>query len=138
MITDEQHRFGVSQRKLLNEKGESPDILIMTATPIPRTLAMVIYGDTDISIIDELPPGRKQIITTCVLRKAEKKVYDIVLGEVIKGRQAYIVAPLIEESVAVDAKVLDVEQLNPMGTQMFKENEKVRIHMNENSVYIVG
>lgn len=104
VITDEQHRFGVSQRKLLNEKGESPDILIMTATPIPRTLAMVIYGDTDISIIDELPPGRKQIITTCVLRKAEKKVYDIVLGEVIKGRQAYIVAPLIEESVAVDAK----------------------------------
>lgn len=104
VVTDEQHRFGVSQRRLLNEKGASPDVLIMTATPIPRTLAMVIYGDTDFSVIDELPPGRKNIITKCVLSKAENKIYSIVLDEIQKGRQVYVVAPLIEESEMIEAK----------------------------------
>lgn len=104
VVTDEQHRFGVSQRRVLNEKGASPDVLIMTATPIPRTLSMVLYGDTDISIIDSLPPGRKEIITLCVLKKAEHKIYNIVKEELHKGRQAYVVAPLIEKSELIDAK----------------------------------
>ncbi len=97
-ITDEQHRFGVRQRALLSNKGKNPDILVMTATPIPRTLALMIYGDLDISLIDEMPPNR-QIIITNVLSKGKKdQAFDFIKEEIIKGRQAYIVAPLVEES----------------------------------------
>ncbi|MDD2215134.1 MAG: ATP-dependent DNA helicase RecG [Eubacteriales bacterium] len=104
VITDEQHRFGVNQRDLLSRKGENPDILVMTATPIPRTLAVILYGDLDLSIIDEMPPGRKQTITKTFTESGREKAYEFVRRQVADGHQAYIVAPLIEESINVDAK----------------------------------
>ena len=104
VITDEQHRFGVNQRAILSRKGENPDVLVMTATPIPRTLAVILYGDLDISIIDEMPPGRQQIITRTVKADGREASYEFVRREVKKGRQAYVVAPLIEDSENLDAK----------------------------------
>lgn len=109
VITDEQHRFGVRQREILSNKGLNPDILVMTATPIPRTLALILYGDLDISIIDELPPGRKTIKTYALEENKRAKAYDFVLKQILNGQQAYIVAPLIEESDAVEAN--SVEEL---------------------------
>ena len=103
-IIDEQHRFGVLQRKALQQKGISPDVLVMTATPIPRTLALTIYGDLDVSVIDALPPGRKPIQTIHKTRVELEQVYSFVLSEVRKGRQAYIVYPAIEESETVAMK----------------------------------
>ncbi len=104
VITDEQHRFGVNQRSILSQKGRNPDVLVMTATPIPRTLAVILYGDLDISIIDEMPPGRQQIITRAVKGESRETSYEFVRREVTKGRQAYVVAPLIEDSENLDAK----------------------------------
>ncbi len=103
-IIDEQHKFGVVQRGLLRKKGESPDVLVMTATPIPRTLAMTIYGDLDISLIDEMPPGRMPVETKVFLESGRARVYRIVEQEVRKGRQAFVVYPLIEESEKLDLK----------------------------------
>lgn len=104
VITDEQHRFGVNQRAILSRKGQNPDVLVMTATPIPRTLAVILYGDLDISIIDEMPPGRQKIITRAVKADGREASYEFVRREVKKGRQAYVVAPLIEDSENLDAK----------------------------------
>ena len=104
VITDEQHRFGVNQRSLLGEKGDHPDTLVMTATPIPRTLAVVLYGDLDISVIDELPPGRKPVTTRALNGKQRDMAYDFMEKEIRKGRQAYVVAPLIEESGQLNAR----------------------------------
>ncbi len=104
VVTDEQHRFGVNQRAILSQKGNNPDVLVMTATPIPRTLAVILYGDLDISIIDEMPPGRQQIITRAVKGEGREPAYEFVRREVKKGRQAYVVAPLIEDSESLDAK----------------------------------
>ncbi len=101
-IIDEQHKFGVVQRGLLKKKGESPDVLVMTATPIPRTLAMTIYGDLDISLIDEMPPGRVPVETRVFPEPARARVYRTVEEEVRKGRQAFIVYPLVEESEKLD------------------------------------
>jgi len=98
VITDEQHRFGVRQRALLSNKGKNPDILVMTATPIPRTLALMIYGDLDISIIDEMPPGRQTIKTNVINGDQKEQSYDFIKEHIKDGRQAYIVAPLVEES----------------------------------------
>jgi ATP-dependent DNA helicase RecG len=103
-IIDEQHRFGVVQRAVLRHKGGNPDILIMTATPIPRTLAMTLYGDLDISVIDELPAGRKPIITKMFFPSQKDKVISVIKNELSKGRQTYIVYPLIEESEKLDLK----------------------------------
>ncbi|AOT68407.1 ATP-dependent DNA helicase RecG [Geosporobacter ferrireducens] len=103
-ITDEQHRFGVRQRVKLSNKGLNPDILVMTATPIPRTLALILYGDLDISVIDQLPPGRKAIETYCVDENKRKRVYNFVRKQIQEGRQAYIVCPLIEESENIEAR----------------------------------
>ncbi len=97
-IVDEQHRFGVMQRLRFMEKGARPDVLVMTATPIPRTLALTIYGDLDTSVIDELPPGRKPIVTRHVTEDQVERVYSFLKREVDKGRQAYVVYPVIEES----------------------------------------
>ena len=97
IVTDEQHRFGVEQRSKLINKGRRADVLVMTATPIPRTLALYIYSDLDISAIDELPPGRKKIDTRFFLDQARNSAYKLALDEVKKGRQVYIVCPLIEE-----------------------------------------
>src|SRR5665647_737086 len=102
-IPDEQHRFGVHQRISLASKGENVDIMVMTATPIPRTLAVIIYGDLDISIIDQLPPGRKEIITRGTDSKGRNLAYKFLEKEIEKGRQAYVVTPLIEESQLLNA-----------------------------------
>ena len=97
-IIDEQHRFGVMQRATLRHKGQTPDVLVMTATPIPRTLSLTIYGDLNVSVIDELPPGRQKIETTWVKENERQKLYAKLEREVRKGKQAYIVYPLVEES----------------------------------------
>src|SRR5690554_648753 len=107
VIIDEQHRFGVAQRARLWKKNvQPPHILVMTATPIPRTLAMTVYGDLDVSVIDELPPGRKPITTTHRFDSARIRVFGFLEEEIAKGRQVYIVYPLIEESDAMDYKDL--------------------------------
>lgn len=98
IITDEQHRFGVTQRKLLENKGKNPHTLIMTATPIPRTLALILYGDLDISVIDELPPGRKKIDTFVVGESIRQRIYAFLKKEIFEGRQVYIVCPAVETS----------------------------------------
>jgi ATP-dependent DNA helicase RecG len=104
VVTDEQHRFGVRQRAVLSKKGKNPDILVMTATPIPRTLALILYGDLDISTINELPPGRKPIKTYAVDNSMRQRIYDFIRKKVAEGRQVYIVCPLVEESEEISAK----------------------------------
>jgi ATP-dependent DNA helicase RecG len=104
-VVDEQHRFGVSQRVMLKEKadGAEPDLLIMTATPIPRTIAMTVYGDLDVSVIDEMPPGRTPVRTKLLPRSAELTAWGVVKKEVEEGRQAFVVCPLVEDSPKVEA-----------------------------------
>ena len=110
VVVDEQHRFGVAQRSLLRQKGkENPDVLVMTATPIPRTLSLTLYGDLDVSVIDELPKNRRPVKTAVRTGKDKAKVFDFVRKEIERGRQAYIVYPLIEESEKVDLKAAIAE-----------------------------
>lgn len=104
VVTDEQHRFGVRQRSSIVEKGNNPDVLVMTATPIPRTLALILYGDLDISIIDELPPNRKKIETYSVTKHMEQRVNNFVAKNIEEGRQCYVVCPLVEENEEIDAR----------------------------------
>lgn len=112
VIVDEQHRFGVEQRNKLKKKT-SPHFLVMTATPIPRTLAMTVYGDLDVSIIDELPPGRSPIVTKKVFPTKRDKVFEFMREQIASGRQAYIIYPLVEESEKIDLKnaVTEFEEL---------------------------
>lgn len=102
VVTDEQHRFGVRQRAAISAKGANPDVLVMTATPIPRTLALILYGDLDISIIDELPPNRKKIETFAVTKRMEERVNNFICKNIEEGRQVYVVCPLVEEKEEVD------------------------------------
>jgi ATP-dependent DNA helicase RecG len=102
VIIDEQHRFGVIQRHALMSKGRRPDVLVMTATPIPRTLAMTLYGDLDVSVVDELPPGRTPIHTRVFPERQRDRVYEAMRAELAQGRQCYVVYPLVEESEKVD------------------------------------
>ena len=104
VITDEQHRFGVNQRMSFSEKGNEPDILVMTATPIPRTLAVIFYGDLDVSVIDELPPGRQEIITRYYGSERRSDIYRRLNNQLDMGHQVYVVCPLIEESDSIEAK----------------------------------
>ena len=104
VVTDEQHRFGVRQRGKIVTKGKNPDVLVMTATPIPRTLALILYGDLDISIIDELPPNRKKIETYAVNKSMEERINTFILKNLQDGRQAYVVCPLVEENEEINAK----------------------------------
>lgn len=104
VITDEQHRFGVEQRKILREKGENPDVLFMTATPIPRTLAITVFGEMDVSVIDEMPVGRKTIETYWAKHEMLERVLAFMEKELAKGRQAYVICPLIEESEKLDVQ----------------------------------
>ena len=119
-ITDEQHRFGVKQRAALSQKGTNPDVIVMTATPIPRTLALILYGDLDISIIDELPPGRKEIETYAVGTDMIERVNNFVKKQIEEGRQAYIVCPLIEESETLTINAAE-ELYNNLKENVFKD-----------------
>ena len=102
VITDEQHRFGVRQRSLLQEKGEAPHTLVMTATPIPRTLALTLYGDLQLSVLDEMPPGRKAVVTNHLTERGRPSLENFMLEQLQLGRQIYVVCPLVEESEMVD------------------------------------
>ncbi|MDY0093899.1 MAG: ATP-dependent DNA helicase RecG [Candidatus Vecturithrix sp.] len=104
IVIDEQHKFGVMQRATLKAKGYNPDVLIMTATPIPRTLSLTVYGDLDVSVIDALPPGRTPVMTSRFYEQNREKAYRLIAEEIQKGRQAYIVYPLVEESENLDLK----------------------------------
>lgn len=119
VVTDEQHRFGVRQRSTINSKGKNPDVLVMTATPIPRTLALILYGDLDISIIDELPPNRKKIDTFAITKQMEDRVNNFIKKQLDEGRQCYVVCPLVEESEEIDAK--SVLELYDRYKEIFKE-----------------
>ena len=98
VVTDEQHRFGVTQRAVLEKKGTRPDVLVMSATPIPRTLAILLYGDLDISVLDEVPPGRKPVKTSCIPQRRRRDMYDYVARQAALGFQTYVVCPFIEPS----------------------------------------
>ena len=127
VVTDEQHRFGVRQRKVISAKGENPDVLVMTATPIPRTLALILYGDLDISIIDELPPNRKKIDTFAVTRGMEERVNNFVKKQVDEGRQAYIVCPLVEENEELNLKSV-IELADKYKKEVFPEYRVEYLH----------
>lgn len=127
VVTDEQHRFGVRQRGNIVSKGNNPDVLVMTATPIPRTLALILYGDLDISIIDELPPNRKKIDTFAVTKGMEERINNFIKIQLKEGRQAYIVCPLVEENEELDLK--SVEKLyEKCKTETFSEYKVEYIH----------
>ena len=104
VITDEQHRFGVAQREMLSKKGGEPHVLVMSATPIPRTLAIILYGDLDISIIDELPANRQPIKNCVVNREFRPNAYRFIENEVRAGRQAYVICPMVEPSEMLEAE----------------------------------
>lgn len=108
VVTDEQHRFGVKQRTKIAQKGENPDVLVMTATPIPRTLALILYGDLDISIIDELPPNRKKVETFAVQKSMTNRINAFIEKQIQEQRQAYVVCPLVEENEELDLKSVEV------------------------------
>ena len=127
VVTDEQHRFGVKQRKTLSEKGNNTDTLVMTATPIPRTLALILYGDLDISIIDELPPNRKKIDTFAVTKQMSERVNNFVKKQIDEGRQAYIVCPLVEENEEINAKSV-MELSEKYKNEVFKEYRVEYMH----------
>ncbi|WP_017753689.1 ATP-dependent DNA helicase RecG [Calidifontibacillus oryziterrae] len=123
VITDEQHRFGVEQRRILREKGESPDVLFMTATPIPRTLAITVFGDMDVSVIDEMPAGRKLVKTYWVNHTMLERILAFILKEINKGHQAYVICPLIEESEKLD--VQNAIDVYTMLVQFFSSKIKI-------------
>lgn len=132
-VIDEQHRFGVQQRARLLGKGKSPHVLTMTATPIPRTLALTLHGDLDVSQIDELPPGRQPISTMMKKGKDRKKVYDLIRREIAQGRQAYIIFPLIEESEKLDLKAA-TEEHKRLSEIIFPEFKIALLHGRMSSV----
>ncbi|MER3405925.1 MAG: DNA helicase RecG, partial [Chloroflexota bacterium] len=127
VIVDEQHRFGVRQRANLRNKGYNPDVLVMTATPIPRTLALTIYGDLDISVIDELPPGRQRVKTRWVGPRERMRAYAFVREQVRQGHQAFIICPLIAESDRVDARAA-VEEHARLQRQIFPDLKLELLH----------
>ncbi|MBI4444488.1 MAG: ATP-dependent DNA helicase RecG [Acidobacteria bacterium] len=127
VVVDEQHRFGVLQRSLLSQKGDRPDTLVMTATPIPRSLALTLYGDLDLSVIDEMPPGRQPVHTILKTSRNRKEVYALVAEELEKGRQAFVVYPLIEESEKIDLKAA-TEMAEHLRTEVFKNYTVELLH----------
>ena len=127
VVVDEQHRFGVAQRaKLWSKSANPPHVLVMTATPIPRTLAMTLYGDLDVSVIDELPPGRKPVVTQHVYDRSMPSLYDGIRKQINQGRQVYIVFPLIEESEKIDLK--NLEDGFEVLKQVFPEFRLSKVH----------
>jgi len=119
-VVDEQHRFGVMQRASLRQKGGTPHLLVMSATPIPRSLALTLYGDLDLSVLDELPPGRQVIQTKWVAPKQRRSAYEFIASEVRQGRQAFVVCPLIEESEVLQTRAATTE-FNHLSTDVFPE-----------------
>ncbi|WP_066379468.1 MULTISPECIES: ATP-dependent DNA helicase RecG [unclassified Anabaena] len=127
VVIDEQHRFGVKQRALLQQKGEQPHVLTMTATPIPRTLALTIHGDLEVSQIDELPPGRQAIQTTVLSSQERSFAYDLMRREIAQGRQIYVVLPLVEESEKLDLRSA-VEEHQKLQESVFPEFQVGLLH----------
>ena len=149
-ITDEQHRFGVKQRAALSEKGKNPHTVIMSATPIPRTMALILYGDLDVSVIDELPAGRMKISTFTVGSEKHGDMYGFLRSEILKGRQAYVVCPLVEDgddeamksvvSFAEEIASKYLEYLNVAylhGKMPSKEKEKILKDFSENKIQVL-
>jgi ATP-dependent DNA helicase RecG len=126
-IVDEQHRFGVVQRASLRGKGVSPHVLVMSATPIPRSLALTIYGDLEISVIDELPPGRQPIETRWLLPRERERAYAFLRGQVERGRQVFVLYPLIEESEKIDARAA-VEEYERLQQSVFPDLKMGLLH----------
>lgn len=128
VVTDEQHRFGVKQRSIIAGKGNNPDVLVMTATPIPRTLAIIVYGDLDISIIDELPPNRKKIDTLAVKDNMTDRIIEFIKKNVDEGRQAYIVCPFVDEN----EEMMDVKSVEKLAesykNEIFKDYKVEILH----------
>jgi ATP-dependent DNA helicase RecG len=121
VVVDEQHRFGVDQRTLFKEKGTTPDTLVMTATPIPRTLSLTLYGDLEVSVLDELPPGRKPVETRMVQIPERDEAYEAVRAEIEAGRQAYVVCPLVEESEALEEVWAAEELYEELADEIFPD-----------------
>ena len=128
VVTDEQHRFGVKQRGTIASKGQNPDIIAMSATPIPRTLALILYGDLDISIIDELPPNRKKIETYAVRKNMEERVNNFIRKQIKEGRQAYIVCPLVEENEDMEGLQSVIELAERYQKETFSEYKVAYLH----------
>ncbi len=133
-VIDEQHRFGVDQRAALREKGpsdngdaKSPHLLVMSATPIPRTLALSLYGDLDMSILDELPPGRQEIKTRWLRASERERAYNFIRRQTAEGRQAYLIYPLVEESDAIDARAA-VEEYERLSREVFPDRRVGLVH----------
>ncbi|HET9984677.1 MAG TPA: ATP-dependent DNA helicase RecG [Longimicrobiales bacterium] len=126
-VVDEQHRFGVHQRRALAELGERTDVLVMSATPIPRSLALTLHGDLDLTVLDELPPGRQPIRTTLRGPQSRSKIYDFVREQVAEGRQAYLVYPLVEESEKVDLRAA-TEEYERLRVEVFPELRVGLVH----------
>lgn len=127
VITDEQHRFGVKQRSIIEGKGKNPDVLVMTATPIPRTLAIILYGDLDISIIDELPPNRKKIETIAVKPEMTDRINEFIKKNINEGRQCYIVCPFVEENEEMDIKAVETS-FEKYKTEVFTNYKVEMLH----------
>jgi ATP-dependent DNA helicase RecG len=128
VVVDEQHRFGVGQRTVFREKGTTPDTLIMTATPIPRTLSLTLYGDLEVSIIDELPPGRKPVETSIVDPAQRVRAYEEIRQELEDGRQAYVICPLVEESEALEDVRAAEELREELAEEIFPERRVGLLH----------
>jgi len=126
-VIDEQHRFGVAHRAALRGKGESPDVLVMTATPIPRTLALTLYGDLDVSVLDELPPGRRPVVTVARGESKRRGIYDFLRKQIGEGRQVYVVCPLVEESEASDLRAA-TEMAERLQREVFPDRRVGLIH----------
>jgi ATP-dependent DNA helicase RecG len=126
-VIDEQHRFGVEQRGIIRAKGYHPHILVMSATPIPRTLALTVYGDLDLSIIDEMPPGRQEIRTKWLGPRERERAYAFIRNQVKEGRQVFVICPLIEESETIDAKAA-VEEYERLSKQVYPDLHIGLIH----------
>ncbi len=128
VVVDEQHRFGVGQRTVFKEKGTMPDTLVMTATPIPRTLSLTLYGDLEVSVLDELPPGRKPVETGLVEVAERNGAYEAVRAELEKGRQAYVICPLVEESEALEDVRAAEELYEELSEEIFPDRSVGLLH----------
>jgi ATP-dependent DNA helicase RecG len=127
VVVDEQHRFGVEQRAALRAKGATPHLMVMTATPIPRSLALTVYGDLDLSVMDEMPPGRQPVSTYVLLPRERERAYSLIRSQLEQGRQAFIIYPLVEESDRIDAKAA-VEEYSHLQTEHFPKYKLGLLH----------